>query len=238
MPKADNWKSENSPSEYSEDSRAGNWQSSKVGLSLSGIFLFVLFALCWYWGWQIAACALADPDTCWLLAVGKLILAKGIPGSDPFSWTAKTYAGPYIPYQWLASVSFYTLYSCFGAKSLLFFVSLIVLLSFFVLPLMAARSFGVSLLWQTILSILAISAGSFHFPLRPELFSYFLLSVLSIILTRAAFINGETSKTPLVRAAQDLSEKTVGPAVALVSGLLLFCCGQMCIQDLFSVWQF
>ncbi len=242
MPKAEDSKDEDSTPEGSkpegsllESSKLGHLKTgvSKTGTVGSCFLLFLLLALCWFWGWQIGATALADPDTCWLLAVGKWICAHGIPASDPFSWTAKSYAGQYLPYQWLASICFYQLYNCFGAGSLLFLVSYSVLLSFFILPLFMARRLGLSLLAQAVLTVLAISAGSFHFPLRPELFSYLLISLLSVTLTTIVFFHG-SGATPSSEAASSSfssssssssfhsSMKPISPPLAFVIGLLLF----------------
>jgi hypothetical protein len=135
-------------------------EDSKIGTVVSWLFLLGLFVLCWYWGWLIGATALTDPDSCWLLAVGRWIWAHGaLPASDPFSWTAQGHfpvgagPGPYVPYQWLASLIFYALYSGLGAKSLLFFVSLMVVVADLLLPLLLVRRLGLSSWRQMMLSV-------------------------------------------------------------------------------------
>ncbi len=206
-------------------------EDSKFGTVVSWLFLLLLLALCWFWGWEIGATALADPDTCWLIAVGKWIVAHGIPRDDPFSWTAKTYAGQYLPYQWLAAVFFYQvciICSGMGFKCLLFFVSYAVLLSFYIFPLYMARKLGTSLMLQAVLSVMAISAGSFHFPLRPELFSYLFISIMASYLVWVIFSNcsapvesSESEPTPLSKKAAN-RPIALGKPAAFCAGLLLF----------------
>jgi len=166
-------------------------EDSKIGTVIAWLFLLGLFVLCWYWGFEIATGALTDPDTCWLIAVGRWIADhSALPAQDPFSWTLADHTRPYVPYQWLATLIFYGLFRALGAGSLLFLVSCIVLISFFALPSCLSRRSGQALLPQLILSILAISAGSFHFPMRPELFSYLFIALLFIAIFEIVFFTG------------------------------------------------
>jgi hypothetical protein len=196
-------------------------EDSKIGAVVSWLFLLGLFVLCWYWGFQIGATSLTDPDTCWLLAVGRWILSHGaLPQSDPFSWTqyhAIPGNGAYVPYQWLASLIFYSLYSAVGAKGLLLFVSTLVLAAFLLLPLVLARKLGVSLWLQAMLSVLAVSAGSFHFPLRPELFSYLLIAILLCYLLQEHFVQPTAGPAP--PDSQSQTSKAKAKARVLLNGL-------------------
>ena len=164
-----------------EDSKPEG-EFSKVGIGVSILLLALLCGLCWYWGFQIGATSLADPDTCWLLAVGRWIATHGaLPPVDPFSWTAAApdiHSLHYLPYQWLSTLVFFGVYKYCSAVGLLYFVSAVVLLAFLVLPLLLSRRLGNSLAAQGVRSVLAFSAASFHFPLRPELFSYLFISLL------------------------------------------------------------
>ena len=62
-------------------------------------------------GVWVAGVALHDPDTCWLLALGReIVQTHAIPAHDPFSWTfaAQEANGQrFILYQWLSEVVFY-----------------------------------------------------------------------------------------------------------------------------------
>ncbi|MBU6451176.1 MAG: hypothetical protein KGS72_05310 [Cyanobacteria bacterium REEB67] len=203
---------------------------SKIGSLVNCLLILGLFALSWYWGFQLAATALADPDTCWLLAVGKWILTHGgLPTSDPFSWTVGADAPPFLqsihaqflPYQWLASLIYFCIWQSCGASGLLYFACLLIVCAFLIFPLLLARRLQAPVGWQAVLSALAVSAGSFHFPLRPELFSYLLIAFLYYLLLPLYFLpaaNGVNSG--------DATQASPGPARNLVAGAigtLLFC---------------
>ena len=60
------------------------------------LLLYTLFfILCIYRGVVIL-----DPDFGWILRMGKIILERGIPEKDPFSYTMSSY--PFIAHQWLS----------------------------------------------------------------------------------------------------------------------------------------
>jgi hypothetical protein len=164
---------------------------SEIHIAVKLLFLLGFLLHCWYRCFEIGATSLADPDSCWLIAVGRWIVEHhGLPQTDPFSWTMQTEPNNYLPYQWLSSVIFYGLYSALGASSLLYFVCLCVLLSFIGMPFFLARKMRVTLFAQGVISAMAMSASSFHYFLRPEIFSYLFLSLLlfyvSVNLTRRA----------------------------------------------------
>ncbi|MBS1992518.1 MAG: hypothetical protein JSS83_18495 [Cyanobacteria bacterium SZAS LIN-3] len=123
-----------------------------------------------------------------MLAVGRWIEShRALPPAGAFAWTAGTLIDVrYLPYQWLSTLVFFALFKSAGAVGLLFLVSTVVFQAFVFLPLLLSRRLGTSLIAQGVRSVLAFSAASFHFPLRPELFSYlfisFLVSYLALVL--------------------------------------------------------
>jgi hypothetical protein len=119
------------------------------------------------------------------VAVGDFILAhKSIPTVDPFSWTtAKDAAHPYIVYQWLSTIVFAFINKVGHAAALVNITALSVFSSFILIPLLTARRLAISLPLTGIVACLAYSAGSFHFPCRPEIISYLLLAILISAIT-------------------------------------------------------
>jgi hypothetical protein len=181
-----------------------------------------LLALCWYWGWQFGATALTDPDSCWLVAVGRLICqTHALPTNDPFSWTVGIDApqalglspADYLPYQWFASVIFFCLFQGFGAASLVYLVTAFVFAAFFALPFALCFRLSQRFFLQAILCVLAVSAGSFHFPLRPELFSYLFLALLFTVLIPKILLSDSSAS----------SASKNRPIVWGLAGLSLFC---------------
>ena len=64
-----------------------SFQDLKAGLVARGCIIFLLF-FAFVIGIWVGGSVLHDPDTCWLLAVGKQIIDSGtIPFVDSFSYT-------------------------------------------------------------------------------------------------------------------------------------------------------
>jgi hypothetical protein len=152
-----------------------NERSVRLSLALSLTVLSFSLLFLFYFGWQIGQTALTDPDTCFLVAVGRQILENGLPANDVFSWTA---ARPYIVYQWLAAIVFAALFKLVGPQGLVILTGLVVLYAFFVIPVLVARQVELPRLPLLVAAALGTAAASFHFPCRPEIFSYLLLSML------------------------------------------------------------
>ena len=147
---------------------------------------------CW-----VAGAGLHDPDTCWLLALGKHIFEhSAIPVTDPFSYTFSglekdgtvnlpavlgqgTPSNPrtFVPYQWLSEVFFFLAYKVNAGYSLLVVANIILLTAFLSGPLMVFRALRSPMLPGVGLVILGVVAASFHFLVRPEIFSYLLFVV-------------------------------------------------------------
>jgi hypothetical protein len=166
---------------------------------LGFLFFFAFFMGCW-----IAGAGLHDPDTCWLLAMGKFIFETGsIPSADPFSYSfgsltanggtvdfeallgsGKTGAPRvFVPYQWLTEVIFYLAYKIGAGYALLILVDCVLVTGLLAGPLMFFRSLRSPMLPGVLLTILAVVAASFHFLARPEIFSYlFFLVMLGLVV--------------------------------------------------------
>jgi hypothetical protein len=57
-----------------------------------------------------------DHDFGWHIRMGQLILAKGIPATDPFSYTMPSY--PFVDHEWLADILLVQLYPIIGYPGL------------------------------------------------------------------------------------------------------------------------
>jgi hypothetical protein len=151
--------------------------SSAVSRVVLGCILLLAFLI----GFWVGGAALHDPDTCWLLALGRYILEHGaIPVIDPFSWTfaAQEAAGrKFILYQWLSEVLFYGSTLPAGLVTLLMLVGTVMVTAFLSLPINIAVKRQSPLLPALGAVLLGIAASSFHFLARPEIFSCLFLAI-------------------------------------------------------------
>jgi len=152
--------------------RGGAWPDRLLLIAIL-LFVFVLGAF-------VGGCALHDPDTCWLLTMGNWIVGHHrLPAADPYSWTYPLVGGgqPPVVYQWLGEVIFSLAYRAAGLTGLLYLAAFALTLSFLIIPLARLRAAGAGDLPAALLVVTGVIAASFHFLARPEIFSYFLLSV-------------------------------------------------------------
>jgi len=177
--------------------------TARLGTITGWVFVVLFVLTCFYFGFLSAQTALTDPDTCWLVTLGERIAKAGIPSSDPYSWTLATSGAvaqgqsKYIAYQWLSATIIATIFQLGGATALLYLTALTVCSSFIVVPLIAARTLALPL-WPIALgAATALSAGSFHFPCRPEIFSYLLLALLIMALSQISLLNSYFSRVPI-----------------------------------------
>lgn len=158
------------------------------------IFFFVLL-LSFIAGSFVAGVSLHDPDTCWQIALGKLIFETGaIVRLDPFSYTFNaTQAGhDFVMYQWLSNLIFYATYKTGGIFVLLCLSAEVLSLAFIILPICRAYMLG-KLTWLSYACILlATLAASFHFLARPEIWSYLFMSMYLAISSDIAALNKST----------------------------------------------
>ena len=117
-------------------------------------------------------------DIWWHLKTGEYIVAeRTIPDSDIFSFTAE--GKSWITHEWLAELVFYAIYITGGLNLLIIFkVFISVLIALILLYHIRKRAHENPLLY--ILVITAICVGSFRLFVRPHLFTYLFLTILSV----------------------------------------------------------
>ena len=142
------------------------------------IVLVVLLVFCFALGILVGGVGLHDPDTCWLLGLGRYIFNEGaLPLTDPFSYTfALLNNRPFVMYQWLTELIFFVMFKSANLAGLLMFTATIVGYAFLVTPLKLA-SRRMPLLLAIPLTLLGACAAGFHFLVRPEIFSYLFIGL-------------------------------------------------------------
>lgn len=175
-----------------------------------GFLIFFAF-IC---GCFIAGVALHDPDTCWLLALGKQIIDSGsVPFKDSFSYTfpflsqdgsidyqallgtgSASGGRVFHAYQWLTEVIFYSSYWLAAGYGLILTCTLALITSLIVLPLMVFQRLKSSMLVGVLMVVFGVVACCFHFLARPEVFSYFWWALVLLILAHYRYIYETTQK--------------------------------------------
>jgi len=194
-----------------------------------GLVLFTAFVA----GAWVAGTAFHDPDTCWLLALGRWIFEHGaIPDIDPFSWTfvAEEAKGRhFILYQWLTELIFYLSTRTGGLLTLLMLTAVTVVTAFISLPIGYVVKREAPFLAGLLVVFVGLMAGSFHFLCRPEIFSYLFtaifLQVLHYARVAAAMENEKLFRiafvlTPLMVLWANLHTGFV-TGISLIGGCLL-----------------
>jgi len=161
--------------------------SKKLAIAISGLVLIYLSA--WYAGCVFTYCGFVQPDTCWLLKMGQMIVeARAIPTVDPFSFTRAFYLKPVAPplvvYQWLSEVTFYLVFLALKYKGLLAFGAVVSVLTFLTIPLRSSIRANAPPIWCFFTSaFLPLCVGQ-RFQVRPEIFTCFFLSIWLALLQR------------------------------------------------------
>jgi hypothetical protein len=149
-------------------------------------------------GW-IAGTGFHDPDTCWLLALGRWMWEHhALPAADPFSFTfALVPDRLFIMYQWLTELFFY---ACVNVGGLMFLIAVVALMfycAFIYIPMAAFNKLGLTRLRSFLLVFLALLSASFHTLIRPEIVSYLLLSCwLAMMLAMRGGDEKEAGEAP------------------------------------------
>lgn len=145
-----------------------------------GLFFLYLFCA----GLFIGGTALHDPDTCWIVALGRYMFEHGgIPSVEPFSYTFVDVHRPLVLYQWMTELLFYGAVKIGGLAALLVLVSTLVMTSFVAIPMKLFEMARVRWYQALPLILLVMVGACFHFLARPEIFSYLFLSLLLFLLT-------------------------------------------------------
>lgn len=138
------------------------------------IFVFLpTIVLCIVVFW-IRGVLLLDPDFGWHLRMGELILQKGIPKTDPFSYTMSSY--PFVDHEWLTNVALSKLYSFVDITGLAVIFSLLALLA-----LLIQASFPIKK-WSFVPFVLVAGSLLGFVGVRPQVISWFFFSILLFIL--------------------------------------------------------
>lgn len=155
--------------------------ASMVSRLVLGFILFLSFLI---GGW-VAGTALHDPDTCWLLGLGRVICESGIPATDPFSWTFAAQEADgrhFVLYQWLSEALFYVSMIPGGLLTLLMLTAVVIVTAFLSLPLGIVVRRNPPFLVGLVVVVLGILAASFHTLARPEIFSFMFLALFLQVL--------------------------------------------------------
>jgi hypothetical protein len=145
---------------------------------LAGIFakpaLMVMLLVVFITGLCVAGTALHDPDSCWLMAVGRYMVRHHcLPTTDPFSYTFALQPGlPFVMYQWLSEIVFYLAYKLGHLPGVLALIAMVTVSSFVILPLKLLKHGKVPMFAAFGLVILGVVASAFRFLARPEMFSF------------------------------------------------------------------
>lgn len=152
-------------------------KQSFVADSTARALLVLLFLVAVVASIFIAGASLHDPDTCWLLSLGRQIVDSGaLPQADPYSYTMQLFPERrFILYQWLSEVLFALSYKVLDLAGLLLLAAIVLTASFISIPLALARKLGMPGCFAIAGTILTLLTAFFHFLCRPEIFSYLLL---------------------------------------------------------------
>ena len=125
---------------------------------------------------------LQDPDYFWHLETGEWILTRGLPATDPFSFS---YGGPWVLHEWLSQVAIAWLDGLIGPTGSLAVFAVIVALAF--VPMAAGlRARGVPT--HAVIAAVAICAAVAipYATVRPQLLSWLAMGVLLglLLITR------------------------------------------------------
>lgn len=163
-------------------------------------------------GWQTL---LADGDTGLHIRAGDLILRRGLPPSDPFSFTKP--GAQWFAWEWLSEVAFAALYAWMGLKGVVLFAGAAISAALS-LAFRYALRLGSNILPALAATLLAAGAAGIHFLARPHVFT--------LLLLPAALWLAQTRKAWLVVPLAALWANLHGGFVALVVSLAVMASGR------------
>lgn len=137
------------------------------------LFLALFFILLLSFGYLVTFKKL-DPDFGWHLRTGELILERGAPQVDWYSYTMPDF--PWIDHEWLTDVLIFKIHSLFGPQILLLFFLIIGAIAFFI----SIRS---RYLWYCLPPLfIGYFASLPFFGARPQLLTVFFTAILVKII--------------------------------------------------------
>jgi hypothetical protein len=152
----------------SEPLRAGWWRAP-VPAPLFFALVVVLAVL-------FSARALDDGDTPWHVATGRLIIERGVPATNTFSFTNPDY--PWHATEWLFDALLYVVHQVVGLGMLPLLTILLVCATCIVSAATARRLAGQFSWIHLVLFALVLQIGRFRFVPRPQLVSYLFLALV------------------------------------------------------------
>jgi hypothetical protein len=156
---------------------------SRKAIIVTIVGILIMYFLALRTGAAFVYFGLVSPDTCWLLKLGSIISNTGvIPKADPFTFTLPIYAStgdspPYVVYQWLSEVAFFSGYRFFQFTGLLAAAALVIAIAFLVVPLRACVKLNAPPIWTFLAVAAASTAANLRSFIRPEIFSCFFVAI-------------------------------------------------------------
>lgn len=153
------------------ESAKRNSASAFLACALTSLFAFIL-----------ALRKVENFDIWWHLKVGELMLSNmTVLREDPFSHTLS--GTQWLPFQWLAEVIFYIVYSL-GNIELLGIFSASIIATTALLIWCRARNFGVNPWLIALVVVFILPVAHFRFMIRPHIFFYLMISLLLYLIEK------------------------------------------------------
>jgi hypothetical protein len=147
---------------------------------LTNSFAFLLFLFCLSKFGANIDHTLQCGDTAWLIKTGQYIIAHGIPATDPFSFTCPE--RPIVIYQWLFATALGVLFQHGGLWLVGLAAGIVTALIYLCyLPVTMIRH-GVKPIY--VFGLLSLVCSPIFFWARPQLISFLLIAVFTIVLER------------------------------------------------------
>ncbi len=142
-------------------------------------YAYLFFGLVWmiiiYY--LVRGAALLDPDFGWHIRMGQLILSKGVPATDPFSYSMPSY--PFVDHEWLTNVAFFWLLPVVGYIVL---AGIFTFIAFGALVLQWKAVVKGQRLFVFIPFFLSLIVLVFFFGIRPQVISWLFFSLILFVV--------------------------------------------------------
>jgi len=159
-------------------------------LTRNKLFLFFILLYLSFVTYFLIGISVIDPDFGWSLRVGEIIMQKGVPKTDPFTYTMPGF--PYVDHSWLFSYFIALTYPVFSGK----FLSLLLAFCVYVAVFIAVSRLNddselahadLSPVYEKWLHPMVISVIAFfliYFSIRAQIVSWIFFSILNLLLFR------------------------------------------------------